>query len=344
MANNSFVIRVFRDNQLNYWLRRVLPWFLAVAFFAYLFITSDWVGVLRALDQVRLFSFLCVLLGYFVVQFVADCLGIAYSLKLFKINIPYGQIFIARGIASLFAMVHYSAGQGALPLYLYRVRQVPLWRIASVVLFLTFIDLYWVIFFSCLGALVIGRSMATFLQATADYLLRIDLILLVGLAVYLILWLVVIPRADLLVWPVKKLLVRLKKSPLFSSFEQASIRTYLRIALARMPVHISMVFFSYLALRTFTSQVPVRVFVLVYTLSLLIAVLPITPAGLGTTQVAVVELLREFASREVLLAYSLLWVVGILALKLLVGVYCLHKGGRKDDAIAGKAGQYMLPN
>lgn len=325
MVRIDSVIRSFRKTRLSYWLKQGWPWPLAGVLLTYLFVTSDWTGVLRAFREVHLLPFILILLGYFVIQLVVDCWGIVYSLKQFGIKVPFAQVCFARGTASLLAVGHYAAGQGMLAHYLCCDRYVSSWVVASVILFMSVVDFFCVVCLAFLSALGLSVSTSSFLLVIASYVLWVGTISFIGLVVFLGWWRVIIPRANFIVWPVRRTLVWMRRNPLFSSFKHANIIIWVRVVLARIPVHLGMVFFAYLALRTFTKGVPLQEFMLVYPLSLLLAILPITPAGLGTTQVATVELLRDFASREVLVAYSILWTMGILVLKVMMGFYCLYK-------------------
>ena len=325
-------INILHGNPFYRWVRGSVPWVAVGVLFVYLFLTSDRFGVLRAFNQMNWLSFFFVLLCYFIFQFIIDCLGIIYTLKQFNLYVPTFKVFAARGITFLFTVVHYSVGQGALPFYLSRTGHLSLWATSSAILFLTLIDFYWVVFLSFLGALgTIGGS-TQFLLIVADYILRIDLALFVVLALFICFWRVIVPRADVFFQPIQKILAWFGQNPLCSAFRQASLRTYWQVAMVRISLHLSMIFFSFLALKTFTPDVPSRVFVLVYPLTLFIGTLPITPAGLGTTQIAIVELLRDFATRETLLAFGMMWGLSIVVLKVLLGILFLYKKSFQSES------------
>lgn len=326
------IARVPSRGRPRLWLRRGVPWLVAGALLAYLFAASDWREVVTALNRVNFVLFFLVVLSYVCVHFIVDCLGTAYTLRQFKLGVPLGQVLAARGVSFLLAVVSYPVGQGALPVYLHRTQRLPLWATSGTILLLTFVDFFWVVLLSFLGSLVIARSAAAPGLAVADYVWQMDLVFVVTLLLFLFFWLVIIPHAGFFGQPVRRALTWIGHRPLFAAFRQAGLRTYWQIALVRVPVHLSVIFFSWLALRAFTPSVPFAAFVFVYPLALLVGVLPITPGGLGTMQVVVVEFLSGFAAREVLLAFSVLWMLSVMALRVLVGVYYLRRRFAEAEA------------
>ncbi|MBI5298704.1 MAG: flippase-like domain-containing protein, partial [Deltaproteobacteria bacterium] len=127
----------------------------------------------------------------------------------------------------------------------------------------------------------------------------------------------------------------IRKKDIFRIFKEARFTDYIRLAVLRIPIHISLIISMYVVLKTFGVLVPFVKILGNIPLAILIGTIPITPGGLGTTNAALVELLNPYLKgplfdsgtitpSELLFAASLLWMFANYLFKTLVGAFCLR--------------------
>jgi uncharacterized membrane protein YbhN (UPF0104 family) len=120
-------------------------------------------------------------------------------------------------------------------------------------------------------------------------------------------------------------------APLF----RAGARGSLQVASARA-VHLGVLICGHvMAMRLFAVEVPLVVALAGLPVLFLVGALPISPAGLGTTQAAAITLFgahapgaSEASRHAVLLAYSLSFQIAVTAVMMSVGLVCLRRLSR----------------
>lgn len=104
----------------------------------------------------------------------------------------------------------------------------------------------------------------------------------------------------------------------------------------RIPIHFTIIISMYIVLKTFGVTVPFTKILGNIPLCFFLGTLPITPGGLGTTNVAMVELLYRYVSgpifaaglvtpQEMLFTATLLWMFANYSLKVIVGALSLSR-------------------
>jgi uncharacterized membrane protein YbhN (UPF0104 family) len=99
-----------------------------------------------------------------------------------------------------------------------------------------------------------------------------------------------------------------------------SLPTLVRLFALRTAFSVCFVLICGAAFAAFGIATPLPEFVTGVLLVALVGAIPVAVAGLGTTQAAFVYLFAPFASREVLLAMSLVLSAGLLTLRALMGL------------------------
>ena len=110
---------------------------------------------------------------------------------------------------------------------------------------------------------------------------------------------------------------------------------YLVIVVARLPVHAFIMCGMYVAITTFNVHIPFVKVLSNVPLIFFVGALPITPGGLGTSNAALVELLKPFvhgpaissgavAAGDLLFSFSLLWLFVNYFMKALTGIVCIR--------------------
>ncbi len=308
-------------------LKTVGPWIVAAAIFAYLFHLYPPRQVWKSLNYVNILPFALFCIAYFFVIYLVDAAVTRYVIGRFTRRVPFKDVLIARGMTYLVMIVSYPASQAAFAYYFKRRFRIPIFEILSTFLFIMFIDLWWIVTLAFVGS---------FFQEYA--IGGVDLsrmVFHVALAVYVtyFVWLAFWRR-----WPDDRLwnfvtprfIEKQRRRKIFHLFESARLADYVRVALMRIPIHVTIIISIYVVIRTFRCDIPFTQILGNIPLVFLVGTLPITPGGLGTTNALMVELLKKHLTGDVfnnglvtpaalLFSASLLWIFGNYLLKILTG-------------------------
>lgn len=308
-------------------LKTLLPWLAAAGIFGWLFYIHPPQKVWGALQLVRLPIFIPFALGYFLLIYFADVFSLSRVLKRFGFKVPMRDILPARGVTYLIMVLNYGAAQAGFAYYLKRTKRIPIWEALSIFTFIGFIDLYWVFTLAFVGSFFQEYRIGSLplkwilwgLTAAAAILFCLNLAFWRGTAAKKKKW---------------KIFEWIRSKDIFKLFKEATARDYLKVALLRTPIHVSLIISSYVLIQTFGAYCPFLPILGSFPLVMLVGILPITPGGLGTTNATMVELLYPYVtligagkvtSQELLLAASVLWMVSNYFLKVLFGMICLKK-------------------
>jgi hypothetical protein len=288
---------------------KLWPWLVSLVILAFLF---AWVPQKALFTALQAGPWLILGLYTFLQAFLillADAYATSVSLAITGFRKQFLLIFLARGATYILGILNYALGQGAFGLYLRRSGVATI-RAAGTMLFLMIVNIGVILLVASFGLLAGGYP------GTAHF----DLSLLgYGLLVGMVLYLAIIglrPRC-------------LQSYQLLAPLLEAGLTGHLRAAVGRLPHILVLVITYWGALRLWGIPVPLAQGVAMVPIVLLIGALPFTPAGLGTTQAALVLLFSPYVplpNSEVraaaVLAFSLIYYfLGIVAQGLL-GLWC----------------------
>ena len=313
-------------------LKISLPWLVAAALLFYLFRKVPPDQVLHALSFVNLPRFIGFGVVYFLIVMILDTWVLSRVLSRFVSPVGFRQLLPARCVSYLLSLVNYNAGQAGMAVYLKRTREMSFFKTLGCIFFVTVIDLYWVIALAFCGSFLLDLNLQGFhLQ---DWVRRVALIAAIGFILHLAFW-----RG----WFGKILPERfhfrlgdwLRGKHLFQPFHHATVVDYFKIALARFPIHVCIVSSLWFLVRIAGATVAFRDVLAAVPIVLLIGAIPLTPGGLGATQLALVELLKDHVTpppsaqgsigpAELLLGISLSWMILNYLFKSLAGLICLR--------------------
>lgn len=221
----------------------------------------------------------------------------------------------------LVQVLHYGLGVGALTYLLQRRTGVSAVRAAGITLMISFLDLAIL--------LSLAASSVALVRSPAP---EVRVGLLAGLAAA-ILGGIALLRAPGSLGP----LDRLRDSPAFAAARATPAPVFAEIALLRAIFVSAFIALIAAALRAFDVVVPLGTLVTSVVLLSLVAALPIAVAGLGTGQAAFLYVFRGRAAPETLLACSLTLSVGLLMVRVLLGLAFAREYGREVLAQAEKS-------
>jgi hypothetical protein len=249
---------------------------------------------------------------------------------------PWRGVLLARGATYLLGLLNTVAGQGGMGVYLHRAGLPPL-RSTGTVLFLIGAQLAALAAVGTAGALasgLLGSSGAA--GGAADLGASMHAApLLAALAAAFALYLLVVA------WKPPFLARRDVLAPAFA----AGGGGFLRATAARLPHMLVMIIGLWLALRLWGVALPFGRGLAVVSFVVLVMVVPVSPSGIGTMELAVVELAAPYsalagapgvaslaAAKANVLACALVYHLGSVVAQALAGLICLGLLARQRAA------------
>ena len=298
-------------------LRRWLPWLVAVGILAVLATRIPLAAFKSAITHGPHLTLATVDLTVTLVVLGTDSFATWIGLAMLRIRRPLTRVFAVRGATNILMLLNYAIGQGAFGYYLHRTGVEPL-RAVGATLFL------------------MGTNLATLLVLTAlawvahpvDAGATMQWTLLTGCGGFIV-YLVVVAIAP------RFLARREVLAPLFD----AGLRGHLVAVLGRIPHVIAIVLGIWVAMRAWNIPVPFLTGVAIMPIVVIASVLPIAPAGLGTTQAAFVYFYAAYAPgasaderAASVLAFSIVHFVYAWLASVLIGLVCAPFAKREVGA------------
>jgi len=322
--------------------RRWLPWLVAAAILAALAARLPRAQLLRAFATGPSWTVGLCAAAVVVAVLLADVWGTLSAFAATGVRCRWRGVLVARGATYLLGLVNFAMGQGGMGLYLHRAGVGPL-RALGTLLFVTATQIAALAAVAAAG--VVGEVAAGAAGAAAGGggsgggPLAGSLPLLAALAAAYALYLAVVA------WRPAWLAGRPLLGPVFA----AGGKGFLRATATRLPHALLLVLGWWLGLRLWGILVPPAHGLVVLSVAVLVAVLPVAPSGLGTLELVLVQLVSPYApgagataQRADVLAFSLVYHLFSLAAQALVGVLCLAAITRQARAArargAGAAG------
>ena len=246
--------------------------------------------------------------------YLADSFAIWKTFGWFLARLSLVQVLVVRGATYLLAAINYSVGQGAIVYFVHRATGAPVMRGVATVLLIMGVNVLALLFLTTAG-LVIAPDVPHGLYLVVG-------IAYAGLALYTVV-IIIRPR-----W--------LASRPVFDVLLAAGARGHLNALLVRLPHIACLIAFQTLMLRAFGVTVPLVTAIASMPVVFLIAVLPISVQGIGTTQAAMVFFFARFApgdqtTREAaVLAESLVAQAIALGFQSVLGLACLRSRIGRD--------------
>ncbi|MBU4484833.1 flippase-like domain-containing protein [bacterium] len=340
--------------------KKLIPWLIAAGIFAYLFSKYPLLQVYRVITYVNLWAFISASVAYFVFVYIFDSFVTAKVISHFSHKVGTGEIMKARGLTYLIMIVNYAASQAAFAYYLKRTRNIPILEALGIFFFIGFLDLYWIITLALIGSFFLQFDIA---GVDLKYIVQTTALIAYGILIFKIFFwrrgfAKISTRFDNL-----RFFEWLRGKKIFHIFNQAKVRDYILVWLARLPIMLTIIVFFYYVVQTFGCHIPFVQILCNIPIVYLIGCLPLTPGGLGTTNVAMVVLLSPHLSgaiienglatpEELIFALTLLWMFTNCILKGILGTILLRRvpsslfKATKDvpEEIAEKEAGHLIPN
>ncbi len=301
-------------------LARIWPWLVALAILAFLLVKIPLQALLEAFKTGPWLW----LAGYTFLQtflvLLLDAYATSISLTIAGLRRGFAQIALARGATYVLGLLNYTLGQGALGVYLKRSGTTAA-QAAGSMLFLMGLNFGVLLLIASLGFLAGGLPRAAGFHFAPLFL---------GLWAAILVYLVIIrvePRF-------------LQKYEFLAPLWQAGLKGHLQAAAVRLPHMLFLVLAYWGAMRLWGIEVPLARGMAMITVVLFVYAVPVTPAGLGTTQAALVMLFSPFVPQAApavraasVLAFGLIYQFSGLISQALIGFWCLQKMRRGEKLL-----------
>jgi hypothetical protein len=140
---------------------------------------SEYMGQVFA--NVNWIPWLFLMIAYSLFYFLIDTLVVSRALNWFLADIKYRDILPIRASAYIISIFNEQIGKGAMAYYLNKRDHIPGWEVGSVMLFIMFCEVFYLLIWATIGYLFSGQSLPDAF-ALMPYLSA-------GAAVFLVLWL-----------------------------------------------------------------------------------------------------------------------------------------------------------
>jgi hypothetical protein len=284
----------------------LLPWLIGFLILAALLTRIPFSDLRQALARGP-----WLLLGvYAIVQVLITLLADGYatriSLAVTGVNWRLGKVLVTRGTTYLLGLVNYALGQGGIGYYLYR-DGIRADRVTGIVLFMLIINFGLI---CCLAALgVVAHGLAHY-----PHIISLAVLFLFLLTIFYLTIIALAPKA-------------LQRFRGLAPLWQAGVSGHLIAAAGRLPHLCILVLGHWGALRLWGIALPLDQAIILIPIVLVIAALPLTPVGLGTTNAAQVICFSPYAPyatpetrAAAVLAFSLIYYVLGIAAQLVLGL------------------------
>jgi hypothetical protein len=251
------------------------------------------------------------MMPYSVVYLLVDTFCLTRVINWFNARIAYRDVLPIRATTYLLTLINSPLGQGGVALYLNRRYDIPFLEVASSVLFMMFVELYQLVFFSSVGA------------ALAPHRIEPSLFWVYGaLYAYFAVHLAIFRNGA--AWIRKP-----KAVAMLRSFRMAKPRQYFLLLLFKAPNFVMATVVYYFALQAFGIHLPYQQLVMFLPVIFLSAALPIGVAHLGAPQYFWLQFFGDQAPEASLLAFSLAAHVTFMVMNAALGLPFLPRATRE---------------
>jgi hypothetical protein len=288
-------------------VRRAAPWAIAAAILWWLFDRVPLAEAWTATAQAHLLEFGLVTALLVTAWWLLESRAFAYLFTRFNdTRVTWKEARALRGLTYLATPINWNLGTAAIVLHLRRSKGIGAIQSTSTMLFYGVIDLLVLSTLALIGASalpdspVIGPIQRT--AAIAD-----------GFAIAMLA--VLMTSRPGWGW-----LQRFRGAGIFSTHRQAKLADVALLAAVRTCYFGGFVLYFWLGTWAFNASVPLLFALAATPIILVIASLPITPAGLGTQQAAMLYFFAPYAAEAPVLAFSLSYPVALIFTRLPLGL------------------------
>jgi hypothetical protein len=286
-------------------LLRILPWVVTAGL---LFLLFRRISIAEVVADARGAAWWMapVVLASVAAVYLADSFAIWKTFGWFLTRMSFADVLLVRGATYLLAAINYNVGQGAIVYFVHRNAGTTIMRGVATILLVLGVNVLALLFLAT-GGLAVAPAVPHMVKVLIAVAWG-------GLALYATL-VAIRPR-----W---------LDRPVFEVLLNAGIGGHVRALAVRLPHIAALVAFQFSALHAFGVRVPLVYALATMPITFLVAVLPISVQGLGTTQATMVYFFARYApgnpaaQEAAVIAASLVAQAIAFSFQALLGVVCL---------------------
>lgn len=307
------------------WLKRLAPWAIAAAIFYYLFNEVPIADAWAAARSARLEVFLPLMMLAVLLWFLIDSAAFAFLFTRFNAKLAWSEARSLRGMTYLLTPINWNLGTAAVILHLRSSKRIGALESTSTMVFYQTIDGMVLATCAALGAIsLVATPEITSLRNIAVGFVLINA---VSLAVFMS------------SWPRLKWIVRVRELGIFRSHRAAVPRDVGVLVLMKGVYFSVFIVVFWLGCHSFGIDLPLGLAVAATPAILMAGALPITPAGLGTQQAAMLFFFAPYGDEASILAFGLTFPVVLLLFRSLLGLPYLKDLPELREAMAEQKAQ-----
>ncbi len=280
-----------------------VPSVISVGAIAYLVRIIDFSGVGAHLSPRSAAILVPALFAYGIWSLTIDAITVRRLMHTTRSDFTLITAARVKAASYLLSLVHYALGAATLMVLLRRRAGVGLAKSAGIVMLIMMFDFAMVLSMVAVGATLIS---STDVELQFSLILGIIAVLAGGLSLL---------RAPVSLGP----LDRLRDMELFHTARTVATRDLVELALLRLLFVLGFEFLGWAALFAFGVEVPVGALLVNFSAVAVVAMLPAI-AGIGPSQIAMVEFFGAYGTAETLLACSIALSAGMIIMRALIGI------------------------
>ena len=288
------------------WLRSLAPWLGAAGIFAFLLWEVPLEEVGSAARNARLDLFIPEMLATVVFWFLLDSRALAYLVSKFNAPLDWSEARSMRGVTYLLTALNWNVGTAAIVVYLKRFKAVPALESTSSLFLYGNCDATIMLGLALVGSSLFPESAAIEgVQRVAGVSFLIQCLLLVLLAGS---------------FPAWRWLEKIRGGSLVRSYRLVELRDLAFIVGIKSVYFLVFIWIFWAGSHAFGIEIPFALALASAPVIMLVAAIPVTPAGLGTQAAAMVFFWSDYGDKAEILAFGLVFPVALTALRCLLGL------------------------
>jgi uncharacterized membrane protein YbhN (UPF0104 family) len=286
--------------------KQAAPWAIAAAILWFLFDRVPIADAWTAAGEARLLEFALATAVAVTGWWLLESRAFAYLFTRFNAPLSWAEARSLRALTYLVTPINWNLGTAAIILHLRRSKGIGAVQSTSTMLFYGLVDLLVLSGLALAGAWVLPASPAI---ATVERA--------AGVAVGFAIAMLAVSMASRPRW---RWLERMRAAGIFSTHRRATVRDLAVLVAVRTCYFSGFVLFFWFGAQAFHTAVPLPYAMAATPIILVVAALPITPAGLGTQQAAMLYLFEPYGSEASILAFALAYPVALIAARIPLGL------------------------
>lgn len=300
--------------------KRLAPWAVAVAILGYIFAQVPISEALEAASTARYEVFLAAMAAAVLTWFLIDSAAFAFLFSRYNTTLSWAQARSLRGMTYLATPINWNLGTAAVILHLRSSKNINALDSSSTMIFYQTIDAI-----ILTGYVVLGTSL---LDDTPEIISLRNTSALVAI---LMVALLALQMGNQPGW---RWLARLRNTRLFQAHRKATLGEVALLCVMKALYFSVFIGVFWFGCHAFGVNVPLQLTIAATPAILLAAAIPITPAGLGTQQAAMIYFFSPYGDEASILAFGLTFPVALILFRCLLGLIYLKELPQLRQAVA----------